>query len=109
MLEDPIDGEIPPVVIPVPTQSQFPAQAVLRTLVAYVVGAIFVVAVREIPGIESMLDQIRGPLVDALTNAVIIAIGGFVTWLMTKPRINAFLTKLGIGAQPKRAAVVIDG
>ena len=56
-----------------------------------------------------MLDQIRGPLVDALTNAVIIAIGGFVTWLMTKPRINAFLTKLGIGAQPKRAAVVVEG
>lgn len=109
MLEDPIDGETPPVVVPVPTQSQFPAQAVLRTLIAYLVGAVFVVAVREIPGIESLLDQLRGPLVDALTNAAIIAVGSFVTWLMTKPRINAFLTKLGIGAQPKRAATVIKG
>ena len=109
MLENPIESETPPVVIHVPTQSQFPAQAVLRTLIAYVVGAVFVVIVREIPGIEGMLEQVRGPLVDMLTNAAIIAAGGFVTWLMTKPRINAFLTKLGLGAQPKRAAVVVEG
>ena len=61
----------------------------------------------DIPVLSELLLDAFG---DArFANAVIIAIGGFVTWLMTKPRINAFLTKLGLGAQPKRAAVVVEG
>lgn len=101
-------GTIPPVV-PVPTQTRFPAKAVIRTVVAYLVGLAIVVLVREVPAVESLLYQLQGPMVDALTNATIVALSGFITWLMSRPKINAFLTKLGLGAQPAKEVLMIEG
>ena len=42
-------------------------------------------------------------LIEAITQAVAIGIAGLITWLMAKPKVNAFLTQLGLGATPSRA------
>ena len=46
----------------------------------------------------------RMSLVEAITNGVAVALAGFITWLMARPKINAILTQVGIGAKPKYAA-----
>ena len=55
------------------------------------------------PGVEGVLDQLETPLIEAITQAVAIGIAGLITWLMAKPKVNAFLTQLGLGATPSRA------
>ena len=55
------------------------------------------------PGVEGVLDQLETPLIEAITQAVAIGITGLITWLMAKPKVNAFLTQLGLGATPSRA------
>lgn len=100
------DGEE---VIPVypgeaPTQTQFPLHAVVRTIVAYLVGIALAWVGRQVPGVESLLAQLSQPIIEAVTQGVAVALAGFVTWLMSRPRINEFLTKLGLGAKPKYAA-----
>ena len=87
-----------------PTQTQFPLKAVLRTIVAYLVGLGLTWVARQVPGVESILAQLTQPLIEAITNGVAVALAGFITWLMARPKINAFLTKVGIGAKPKYAA-----
>lgn len=91
----------------VPTQTEFPLKAVLRTIVAYLVGlaltALAGVLVGFMPGVEGVLDQLEAPLIEAITQAVAIGIAGLITWLMAKPKVNAFLTQLGLGATPSRA------
>ena len=90
-----------------PTQTEFPLKAVLRTIVAYLVGlaltALAGVLVDFMPGVEGVLDQLETPLIEAITQAVAIGIAGLITWLMAKPKVNAFLTQLGLGATPSRA------
>lgn len=100
------DGEE---VIPVhpgeaPTQTQFPLHAVVRTIVAYLVGLGLTWVGRQVPGVEHLLAQLSQPIIEAVTQGVAVALAGFVTWLMSRPRINEFLTKLGLGAKPKYAA-----
>lgn len=87
-----------------PTQTQFPLKAVLRTIVAYLVGLGLTWVARQVPGVESILVQLTQPLIEAITNGVAVALAGFITWLMARPKINEFLTKLGLGAKPKYAA-----
>ena len=87
-----------------PTQLQFPLKAVLRTIVAYLVGLGLTWVARQVPGVESILAQLTQPLIEAITNGVAVALAGFITWLMARPKINAILTKLGLGAKPKYAA-----
>ena len=87
-----------------PTQTQFPLKAVLRTIVAYLVGLGLTWVARQVPGVESILVQLTQPLIEAITNGVAVALAGFITWLMARPKINAILTKVGIGAKPKYAA-----
>ena len=87
-----------------PTQTQFPLKAVLRTIVAYLVGLGLTWVARQVPGVESILAQLTQPLIEAITNGVAVALAGFFTWLMARPKINAILTKLGLGAKPKYAA-----
>ena len=86
----------------VPTQTEFPLKAVLRTIVAYLVG-LALTALAGVPGVEGVLDQLETPLIEAITQAVAIGISGLITWLMAKPKVNAFLTQLGLGATPSRA------
>ena len=80
----------------VPTQTEFPLKAVLRTIVAYLVGL-------ALTALAGVLDQLETPLIEAITQAVAIGIAGLITWLMAKPKVNAFLTQLGLGATPSRA------
>lgn len=87
-----------------PTQTQFPLHAVVRTIVAYLVGIALAWVGRQVPGVESLLAQLSQPIIEAVTQGVAVALAGFVTWLMSRPRINEFLTKLGLGAKPKYAA-----
>ena len=87
-----------------PTQTQFPLKAVLRTVVAYLVGLGLTWVARQVPGVESVLAQLTQPLIEAITNGVAVALAGFITWLMARPKINNLLTKIGIGATPKYAA-----
>lgn len=87
-----------------PTQTQFPLHAVVRTIVAYLVGLGLVWVGRRVTGTESLLAQLSQPIIEAVTQGVVVALAGFVTWLMSRPRINKFLTKLGLGAKPKYAA-----
>ena len=86
-----------------PTQTQFPLKAVLRTIVAYLVGLGLTWTARQVPGVESSLSQLTQPLIEAITNGVAVALAGLVTWLMARPKINTLLTKIGIGAKPKYA------
>ena len=88
----------------VPTQTQFPLKAVLRTIVAYLVGLGLAWVARQVPGVESTLAQLTQPLIEAITNGVAVVLAGFITWLMARPKINNLLTKIGIGATPKYAA-----
>ena len=87
-----------------PTQTQFPLKAVLRTIVAYLVGLGLTWVARQVPGVESTLAELTQPLIEAITNGVAVALAGFITWLMARPKVNKFLTKVGIGAKPKYAA-----
>ena len=88
----------------VPTQLQFPLKAVLRTIVAYLVGLGLAWVARQVPSVQSTLAELTQPLVEAITNGVAVALAGFITWLMARPKVNAILTKVGIGAKPKYAA-----
>ena len=98
------EGVVPILQDESPTQTQFPLKAVLRTIVAYLVGLGLTWVARQVPGVESILAQLTQPLIEAITNGVAVALAGFITWLMARPKINAILTKLGLGAKPKYAA-----
>ena len=86
-----------------PTQTQFPLKAVLRTVVAYVLGIACAALIKAIPGIEALVMQAAPYLVDSLTQGLAVLIAGFWTWVMARPRVNAFLTWIGLGAAPRRA------
>ena len=87
----------------VPSQVQFPMKAVLRTIVAYVLGLLSTLLIRAVPSIEHLVLQAGPALTDAITNAITIGFGAFYTWLMTREWVNHLLTKIGLGARPARA------
>lgn len=97
-----------PAVIPEPTQIQYPFKAVLRTVVAFVLGALAKFGINNIPGFGEVWMQYSQLIVDVVNNFLFAALVGFFTWLFTLPKVNAFLTKIGLGAQPKRAVVVVE-
>ena len=97
-----------PVVIPEPTQTQYPFKAVLRTVVAFVLGALAKFGIANIAGFEQVWMQYGQLIVDVVNNFLFAALVGFFTWLFTLPKVNAFLTKIGLGAQPKSAVTVVE-
>lgn len=58
----------------VPTQLQFPLKAVLRTIVAYLVGLGLAWVARQVPSVQSTLAELTQPLVEAITNGVAVAL-----------------------------------
>lgn len=85
-----------------PTQVKYPWRAVLRTVLAYIVGAGIVV-----PAVWSIAqDTLAGYLspevitAAAWTVGLIVAVSAFVTRVIAIPQVNAWLTKLGVGATP---------
>lgn len=97
-----------PVVIPTPTQTKYPFKAVLRTVVAFLLGALAKFGIDNIPGFEEVWMQYGQLIVDVVNNFLFAALVGFFTWLFTLPKVNAILTKIGLGAQPKSAVVVVE-
>ena len=97
-----------PVVIPTPTQTQYPFKAVLRTVVAFVLGALAKFGINNIAGFEEVWMQYGQVIVDVVNNFLFAALVGFFTWLFTLPKVNAFLTKIGLGAQRTRAVAVVE-
>ena len=89
-------------VLPTPTQTQYPFKAVLRTVVAFVLGALVKYGIDNIPGFEDAWLQYGQLIVDIVNNFLFAVLVGFFTWLFTLPKVNAFLTKIGLGAQPQR-------
>lgn len=99
-----------------PTQVKYPWRAALRTVLAYLVAAGIVV-----PAVWSIAqDTLAGYLspevitAAAWTVGLIVAVSAFVTRVIAIPKVNAWLTKLGVGATPapdapKPAKVSADG
>ena len=85
---------------PVPTQTQFSKRAVARTIVAYCLSFVTVWVVKELPGLEDPIRQATPYLIEEGTNAAIIAVGGFYTWLMARPKINKLLGWIWLSAAP---------
>jgi hypothetical protein len=91
---------------PSPTQIAYPWKATVRTVIAVVVG-VAVVAPLALDVIQSELVGYLPPETLAwLAWAVglAVAISGTVTRIMAIPLVNAWLTKLGLGATPKTDA-----
>lgn len=85
-----------------PTQVKYPWRAALRTVLAYVVAAGIVV-----PMVWAIAQDTLGPylspqVITAVAWAVglIVAVSAFVTRVIAIPKVNAWLTKLGVGATP---------
>ena len=86
-----------------PTQTQYPWKAVLRTVVAFVLGIATSWLITMIPALEPVL-QASGPaLVEGVTNTLSAFFVGLYTWIFSRPAVNEFLTQLGLGAKPKYA------
>ena len=89
-----------------PTQVKYPWRAALRTVLAYVVAAgIVVPAVWSIA--QDTLASYLSPEVitaTAWTVGLIVAVSAFVTRVIAIPQVDAWLTKLGVGATPAQAA-----
>lgn len=80
---------------PRPTQVVHPWRATVRTLIQ-VVAALAVAVPGIVAAIESGNPGLTGPVgVAAITAA------GIVTRVMALPAVNDFLTRVGLGAEPK--------
>lgn len=84
-----------------PTQSKYPWRAVIRTVVAYVLGFVTVYLSRAIPGLHEVFTQHGEFFVDYFTAAVIAGVGGIWTWVMSIPKVNRILSVIGLSARPK--------
>lgn len=89
-----------------PTQVKYPWRAALRTALAYIVAAGIVV-----PMVWAIAQDTLGPYLSpevvtatAWTVGLIVAVSAFVTRVIAIPKVNAWLTKLGVGAAPAPAA-----
>lgn len=90
-----------------PTQVQHPWRAAVRTGIAVLVAvAAAILAVG--PEVAAIADDTITPLlpaqlVDVLAriSVAVVAVATFVTRVMNAPAVNAWLTRLGVGATPK--------
>lgn len=86
-----------PVLVPIhlsPTQTRHPWKATLRTALAGIIGAATV-----IPEIIAVAHPSSGEL--AAIGGQAVAVSALITRIIAIPRINALLTKIGLGAEPK--------
>ena len=89
-----------------PTQVKYPWRAVLRTVLAYIVGAGIVVPAAWVIAQDTLSGYLSPEVVTATawTVGLIVAVSAFVTRVIAIPQVNAWLTKLGVGATPAQAA-----
>lgn len=106
-MTDPFADDL--VIAPAPTQLEYPGKAVLRTVVAVGVSVLLgLAAVASV--LQVFLPQFLEAIAEALppeafavvssTIATIIVVAGAVTRVMAIPGVNAFLTKIKLGATP---------
>lgn len=84
-----------------PTQVLYPIKAVLRTIVAALLGVVVTALIATFPGLTDLVNEVVPNLTTLLTELLFIIITGFFTWVMALPAVNAFLTKIGLGATPR--------
>lgn len=97
-----------PVVIPTPTQVLYPIKAVVRTVVQYLLGLASVWLITAVPLWDVIWANNSEVIVDTATNILIAALMALWAWIMSRPVVNSWLTKIGIGAQPKSAVAVVE-
>ena len=86
-----------------PTQTTYPWKAVLRTIVAAVIGLGSVLPIAWVI-VQEELGAILSPEVMARIGVgvtVALAVTGAITRVMAIPAVNDWLTRLGLGAEPK--------
>ena len=89
-----------------PTQVKYPWRALLRTVLAYIVGAGIVVPAAWVIAQDTLSGYLSPEVITATawTVGLIVAVSAFVTRVIAIPQVNAWLTKLGVGATPAQAA-----
>ena len=97
-----------PVVIPTPTQVLYPIKAVVRTVVQYLLSLASAWLITAVPLWDVIWANNSDVIVDTATNILIAALMALWAWIMSCPVVNGWLTKIGIGAQPKRAVTVVE-
>jgi len=78
-----------------PTQTAYPWRATARTVVAYIIGGALLA-----PAIYTAIFQ-EEPAAATGWAAVALAVAGAITRIMAIPKVNALLTRIGLGAGPK--------
>lgn len=73
-----------------PTQVAHSGRAVLRFIVAWAVGLGIAFLARTI-GLD--LTEMSGPIIDGITAGLALVISSAVQWLLTRPRVEAFLAR----------------
>lgn len=108
-------GSTPDVVLSnEPTQAANKGQTVKRTTVQSVIGNIIgflVIAPIIMGGVQTYLGDyipvtIMGYL--ATASAVAVAVSALLSWLMAQPKINAWLTSIGLGARTKELQSTVE-
>ena len=77
-----------------PSQTRHPWQATLRTVLAVIIGAASVAP--EVVGVAHISGGTLGVAAGQL-----VVVTGAITKIIALPKVNAWLTKLGLGAEPK--------
>ena len=95
-------------VIPPPTQVLYPSKAVIRTVVQYLLGLASTWLITAVPLWDVIWASNSEVIVDTATNILVAALMALWAWIMSRPAVNDWLTKIGIGAQPKRAVAVVE-
>lgn len=72
-----------------PTQVAHPWRAVLRTFVAALIGG----AVIWLASLGIDLKPLEGAMVESVTAIAYAAVTGFFTWLLARPKVDAFVEK----------------
>ena len=97
-----------PEVIPTPTQVLYPIKAVIRTVVQYLLSLASTWLITSVPLWDVIWASNSETIVEVATNILIAALMALWAWIMSRPVVNDWLTKIGIGAQPKRAVAVVE-
>ena len=91
-----------PASVELPTQILFPLRTALRTAIQAGLAVAFAFAVSNVPALGSVLtDNFSGVLADTLTAVVVAAVAAAFAWVMSRPAVNDFLSKIGLAAKPK--------
>ncbi|AYN57432.1 membrane protein [Arthrobacter phage Constance] len=81
--------------VPAPTQAKYPWRATARTALAFISGAALAAPVLYTAVTNESPEQATG------AGLIALSISAAVTRVMAVPFVNEWLTKIGLGAEPK--------